>query len=240
MKISTVLLIVYLVSDNFSSIGFSMNRSITGDTLSIKSEFVFFASDDSVCSVSIMYPVINGMSSKTIEDKTNSFFKIEFLDLPEWLSIEDCDYETGFTYECNYKVRYNSTGFISVQQYVYEFSGGAHGNYAFYSYNLNLATGEAVTLTDVIKQEQLNSLSDAATSKILEDKNASSLAEAGLFEDTLLILPEQDFYITPGYLVLQFDPYEIGPYAMGEIEIKIPFHKLTGLLMPDLPFKVNE
>ena len=40
-------------------------------------------------------------------------------------------------------------------------------------------------------------------------------------------------------LVLQFDPYEIGPWSMGEITAEIPFEKIKDLLKENLPFKVD-
>ena len=47
---------------------------------------------------------------------------------------------------------------------------------------------------------------------------------------------DQDFYITPTSLVLQFDPYEVGPYAMGEIIAEITFEKIKDILKDNLPF----
>ena len=170
----------------------------------------------------------------------NTFLKIEFLDLPEWLSVDECDHEIGFTYECDFIVRYNSKEFISIQQGVYEYSGGAHGNYAHYTYNIELTNGELITLSDIILSEKFSLLSEEAVSIMLLDKSASSLIDAGLFEDTLTIQPEQDFYILPGILVLQFDPYEIASYAMGEIEIEIPFQKIKDMLKPILPFLTDK
>lgn len=239
MKTNIILLSVYLWLSALSSTGICSGYKLKTDTLIVKSESVIYASDDSVCSVSVKYPIINGMTNTKIEAKINTFMKIEFIDLPEWLSIDDCDHETGFTYRSDYNVRYNSQEFISIQQYVYEYSGGAHGNYAFYSFNFELTNGELITLADIIIPEMFSLFSEEAISTILQENSALSLIEVGLFEDTLTIQPEQDFYITPGYIVLQFDPYEIASYAMGEIEIKIPFHKIKDILKPDLPFSIE-
>jgi len=74
---------------------------------------------------------------------------------------------------------------------------------------------------------------------ILEKYEANSLIEAGLFEDEITILDDQDFYILPGMLVLQFDPYEIGPWSMGEVTTEIPFEKIMDILKGNLPFPTN-
>ena len=60
-----------------------------------------------------------------------------------------------------------------------------------------------------------------------------------MFEDEINIPEDQDFYIVPGMLVLQFDPYEIGPWSMGEITTEISFEKIKDILKPDLPFPTN-
>ena len=57
-----------------------------------------------------------------------------------------------------------------------------------------------------------------------------SLKEAGLFEEK--IKPNNNFYITGKGLGFSYSPYEIGPYAMGEINIFIPFSELTTSLQP--------
>jgi len=48
-----------------------------------------------------------------------------------------------------------------------------------------------------------------------------SLTTAGLFENE--IKPNDNFYVTGKGIDFAYTPYEIGPYAMGEIEIFISF-----------------
>ncbi|QQS34810.1 MAG: DUF3298 and DUF4163 domain-containing protein [Ignavibacteriales bacterium] len=217
----------------------SAAAGVISDSLTIKSEAVFYSSEDSLCTVSIKYPVIQGMNNKSVQEKINSFLKIEFLDSPEWLNIDDCDKEIGFTYECSFNVRYNSQKFICIQQFIYEYTGGAHGNYALYSFNISASTGEVISLTNIFDEQKLSELSEITRLQILEDFKAETLVDVGMFEDSIYILPEQDFFIVPGYLVLQFDPYEIASYAMGEIEVQIAFDKIKEYLKPNLPFDVE-
>jgi len=74
---------------------------------------------------------------------------------------------------------------------------------------------------------------------LLEKYEANSLLEAGLFENEISISDDQDFYIIPGAIVIQFDPYEIGPWVMGEITAEISFDKIVDILKDDIPFKVD-
>lgn len=230
--ILTLCFILLIINNN----SFAYEKYSGSDTITVKNESVHYFSDDSVCTVSIIYPVLTSVKNKSVEEKVNSFLKIEFLDSPEWLDINDCDHEIGFTYESDYNIKFNSLSFISIQQFVYEYSGGAHGNYGLYSFNIDLSNGELLTLKEIIQPDKFSLLSEIAVQTLLHDFDAPTLVDAGLFDDTLNILPEQDFFIEPGHLVLQFDPYEIASYAMGEIVIKIPLKKIIELIKPGLPF----
>jgi soluble P-type ATPase len=59
-----------------------------------------------------------------------------------------------------------------------------------------------------------------------------TLSEAGLFIDT--IRANENFMITPGALIFHYVPYEIGPYAAGEIVIYIPFGEIEFYLKPEM------
>jgi hypothetical protein len=99
--------------------------------------------------------------------------------------------------------------------------------------------GRVLTLKDLIKGDSFDLLAYECEQAILEKYEANTLIEAGLFEDEITILDDHDFYIIPGMLVLQFDPYEIGPWSMGEITAEIPFEKIKDLFKEYIPFKVD-
>ena len=47
------------------------------------------------------------------------------------------------------------------------------------------------------------------------------------------IAPNQNFFVTGKGMGFAYNPYEIGPYVMGEINIYIPFSDLKKYLKPD-------
>ena len=63
-------------------------------------------------------------------------------------------------------------------------------------------------------------------------KPTDSLAEGGLFENH--IEPNDNFYLTGKGIGFTYMPYEIGPYAMGEINIFIPFREVEKYLKPGI------
>jgi len=151
----------------------------------------------------------------------------------------DEQYPMQYSFETGFEVFYNSKDFVSIVLNHYQFTGGAHGNYFAVGYNINLSDGSFLSLADIVQPGKLDLLAYECEEAILEKYQANSLFEAGLFENEIVISEDQDFYIIPGALVLQFDPYEIGPYAMGEITAEISFDKIKDILSEDLPFSTE-
>jgi hypothetical protein len=218
--------------------------NLEADTLEINTLNYSKSSDDSSVTINIEYPQINGIENDTIETKINSFLEEEFKQSIPWYEeilsdsteFQDYPYELGYSFETGFQVQFNSQKFISIVLNHYQFTGGAHGNYFALGYNIDLKDGKVLTLKDIIKDDSFDLLTYECEQAILETYEANSLIEAGTFENELVIPEDQDFYITPTALVIQFDPYEIGPYAMGEIVAEIPFEKIIDILQINLPF----
>ncbi|AFH48667.1 Hypothetical protein IALB_0955 [Ignavibacterium album JCM 16511] len=214
------------------------------DSLTIIRKDFYQATDDTSAYVKILYPQINGLDNPEVQKKINSFLETEFMQAKSWFDdfVADTDYTSEFppdwvfSFETDFNVTYNSIEFLSIVLNYYEFTGGAHGNYYSVGYNIRTSDGEVLILPDILKPNSLQALSEFCTEEILNMFDANSLNEAGLFEDELNISDDQDFYITPDALVLQFDPYEIAPYAMGSIDVELKFSKIKNILKENLPF----
>lgn len=219
-------------------------KIIKADTLVIKTLNYSNSTEDSTAIINIDYPQIEGLENTTIEQKVNLFLEEEFNQSIAWFDevksdtafFEDFPYEMQYTFETGFQLEFNSKNFLSIVLSHYQFTGGAHGNYFAIGYNINLKDGSVLSLKDIIKDDSFDLLAYECEQAILEKYEAESLDEAGLFEDVITIPDDQDFYIIPGTLVLQFDPYEIGPWSMGEITAEIPFEKIKDLLKDNLPF----
>lgn len=219
----------------------------SADTLEIKTLNYNKSTADSSIFISIDYPQITGSKNSSVEQKVNNFLEEEFKQSIAWYdeiqsdssNYEDMNYDMQYSFETGFQVQYNSEKFVSIVLNHYQFTGGAHGNYFALGYNIRMSDGKILTLKDIIKSDSFDILTDECEQAILEAYQASTLLEAGLFEDEIIIEDDQDFYITPTALVLQFDPYEIGPYSMGEIIAEIPFEIIKDILKDNLPFLTN-
>lgn len=214
------------------------------DTLTILRKEFYQATEDTSAYVKIYYPQISGLENSEVQEKINSFLESEFMQAKSWFDdfVADTDYTSEFppdwvfSFETDFRVSFNSKKFLSIVLDYYEFTGGAHGNYYSVGYNIYTFDGKVVTLTDILKSNSLQALSEFCSEEILNMFNSNTLNEAGLFEDELNLSDDQDFYIIPDALVIQFDPYEIAPYAMGSIEVELIFSKIKNILKENLPF----
>lgn len=113
----------------------------------------------------------------------------------------------------------------------YEYTGGAHGNYGTAYSTIDLKTGKVLNLSDILTpagKQKLPALLAANFRKQYGVKPNESLESAGLFEKQ--IKPNDNFYLTATNLTFCYNPYEIGPYAMGQVFISIPLSQLDGVL----------
>jgi len=237
-------ILIFSIAVSANCISNEQNNYDSTDSLEIKTLNYSSSTIDSTAIINIDFPQISGLEDKALESKVNLFLEEEFKQAVPWFDeiqsdsayFEDFPYEMQYSFETGFQTAFNSKIFLSIVMSHYQFTGGAHGNYFALGYNINLKDGSVLSLKDIIKDDSFDLLAFECEQVILEKYEANSLDEAGLFEDVITIPDDQDFYILPGTLVLQFDPYEIGPWSMGEITAEISFEKIQDLFKPNLPF----
>jgi hypothetical protein len=128
-------------------------------------------------------------------------------------------------------------------------AGGAHGNHTIQAVNLDLATGERMTLSNIIKNDQLQSVMKRAYVEILkEDEDAlfdPAKNEINVFVNDNTTMPTAsqvekfgsvtNFFLAGEGLMLFWNAYEIAPYAAGQPMAFIPWSELEGKLLIERP-----
>ena len=156
--------------------------------------------------------------------ESNAFFE-EFPDVP-----------TGYGMEITQEVLFDSLNILTVEEFSYAFTGGAHGNYGTGYYNFNTKTGQSLGLGDILVtnyQERLKGIVEPIFRKAYLEEGMKNYSEAGFyFEEDEFVLTD-NFAITKDGLKFLYNPYEIGPYAMGQQEIIIPYNSLKTLIRKD-------
>ena len=132
------------------------------------------------------------------------------------------------------RVAYLSHRLMALSFAVSSYTGGAHGNHATFYRPLDLQNRKVLTLTDILKREgiqQLRPLLENTYRRQHGLEPGQSLHEdGGLLVDK--IEPNDNFYVTGKGLVFSYSPYEIAPYAAGEVVLMIPYTQLHAYLQP--------
>jgi hypothetical protein len=92
-------------------------------------------------------------------------------------------------------------------------------------------SAKQVLLTDIIKEDKRPALIEAiedALRNLRELKSYESLMEGGFFENSISL--SENFFLAAGGLGFHWDPYEIAPYAVGPIEVILPYEKIKDSL----------
>lgn len=121
---------------------------------------------------------------------------------------------------------------------IYEDTLGAHPNAYYRTFTFDTKTGAPLALADLFAPgaNYLGLLSDIASQQlpaIVADREQVSVSDVDTDYLHSGISPEpesfQDWYIQGGKLVIVFPPYQVGPYALGTIELPIPLSQLSSL-----------
>lgn len=115
----------------------------------------------------------------------------------------------------------------------YTYSGGAHGATESHYINYDLNKGEALTFNNIFIPGNEDSLLAQIKSTLMEQYSASSiegLQEHGIFTDQLFVT--HNVYLEGTDVVFHYNPYDIGPYALGSINVRIPYYTISELLAP--------
>lgn len=117
------------------------------------------------------------------------------------------------------------------------FMGGAHGShslqYKLFDMNLQSEIGiDDLLLKDVFIDGVLERAYDEALLTYFDDTrdNTSDIAE---HKQNYPLFVSDNVYFDDKGLVFAYNPYELGPYAMGNVSLVVPFERLDGVVKPD-------
>ena len=115
-------------------------------------------------------------------------------------------------------------GMASYLRYLYIYSGGAHGMDALSGKTFFLDSGNVVTEDVLFTEGYEERLTEALRAHLLDDIEYPDI----LFDTE--ITPSENFYITQEGITYIYQRYEVGPYAMGIIEVTVPWNEIQDIL----------
>ncbi len=128
----------------------------------------------------------------------------------------------NWTSENDMKVIHNKWPLLVIEKYGYAYTGGAHGNWGSSFVTMDLSKKRVVKPADVFKpgyKEAFSPLLEKAFRAKYKIGNDESIRESLL---TPSILPNDNFILTDKGVAFVYVPYEIGPYALGQVMLYIP------------------
>jgi len=132
------------------------------------------------------------------------------------------------------QVTYRSAQLLTLAEFSYNDGGGAHGNYGTSYTCIDLVHNRTLAIMDVMDtlacRDIVKSLLVKKFRTAYQLKKDDNLTEY-LFENDIPIT--DNFYLTSKGIGFNYNPYEIGPYALGSVSLYIPFSELGPCLNPE-------
>lgn len=182
--------------------------------------------------IRIIVPYAEGMENKTFETALNK----RFLNSAKDYLVDNSENENPlinekFDFRSNYEIAYNDFEILSIVQWYYVYSGGAHGNTYFKTVTYNIETGKFLEMKDLFKEgvDYQTLLTDLVKGEI---EARGDKAQGFYFEK---VDDHTLFYLTKSGLVMLFSPYSIAPYVAGDVRVHIPWWKIQDQLKEEIP-----
>lgn len=118
---------------------------------------------------------------------------------------------------------------------VEDYQGGAHGSWQVTYFNIDLDDQVTISEQDLFGADYQPKLKEVIIQQLMADNGVSTpegLIEQGFFPTEELQL-NNNFWINDKGIHYLFNQYEIAPYAMGPIEVTLPYDSIKHLLTED-------
>lgn len=124
-----------------------------------------------------------------------------------------------------FNVTERENGFLSLYFDRYEITGGAHGNTLRYSDSWNLNQSEHITLDQIFTGPGAKeALLQEIDRQIAEQMNQDACTYFDDYQKNVReTFQKENFYLTPHFVVIYFQQYDIAPYCAGIREFPIPY-----------------
>lgn len=162
----------------------------------------------------------------------------QVLELAKQSYSEDAAYFAPYLAKITFKPVRIDSSVLSMFGVHTTYSGGGHGEYVFTSVTYDLVNGDALSLGSILTQNATgDDICNLVLSSLSEQKEDEQLFEGyeDLVKDGFSRNYKQitDWYFSDTGLCFFYSPYEIAPFAAGEVIAEIPYSQLTGILKDD-------
>ena len=160
------------------------------------------------------------------------YFKGYQAEIAEQLTIQPDSNSGSFNRYNNtdMRVQYNDNGFMVVDVFRSDYTGGAHGSYSSTMLTLDVKNQQVLKLSDIVVTDSvtMQKMVDKYFRKQYGVKPKEKLTKV-LFDNFLK--PSANFYFNRNGLSFIYNPYEVASYAQGQVKVFIPVAALKPYLV---------
>ena len=149
------------------------------------------------------------------------------------------NYSSSMNYESSFRIDidYNKENYLVLPTTIYEFAGGAHGNYATLYSCYDVLNKKRLQISDIFDADS-TTLQQLIESQYRIDNHLKPNDDlTDIYDNTLP--PTDNFYFNEIGVCFAYNPYEVAPYARGIIEVLIPYEKLGKYLRSDFKKRMS-
>lgn len=148
------------------------------------------------------------------------------------LAEADAFLSFNYSYITSVQVYYNAPDLLTLGFTDYSYTGGAHGMYATIVGSYDLMQKKVLKLSDVLLPGYVEVMSKALANAVRRKYNLGDGAPLNTFLFEEEIAPNENYGFTDKGVFFVYAPYEIAPYAAGEIELFVSFERIKEYVHP--------
>lgn len=139
----------------------------------------------------------------------------------------------NWVFEMTIDVLLNRPSLLSLRVHQLEFTGGAHANTWTNYLTIDLSTGKVLNLKELFVENfepQLLLISEAAFKRTLNLDLDTNLVETQYEFSTGDFMLPPNFSVGARGLHFYYNPYDLGPFALGTISFEIPYQEILSII----------
>ncbi len=186
------------------------------------------------------------MGTSTFAEQATEFIETCQSELKDISEMDGMPSSMTYVVDNSVQVSSATPHLLSLVLLNYVYSGGAHGTYGYEAFNLHIPSGEALTLSNLVKPEHLKEFTKLASRKLLAQNEEYLFPESvddlkAFLKDTARLSASQqgeqygrqgNWYLTDGGITFFYNPYEIASYAAGIQEVGLSFPSWRIMALP--------
>ena len=137
----------------------------------------------------------------------------------------------------NNTLEYNAKGIVSFQVAFENYTGGVHPSHAYTNHTFSLELGKEIVEDDIFMDGFQKELAKIIVDYLVQQnklKEPIELENIGFFSVDEIV-PNENFLIKEDGLLYTFNEYEIAAYALGRINVFLPYGKIRHLFREGNP-----